>query len=64
MSYREMLNYLTLILVCQLAGELTTRATQVLVPGPVLGMILLFCFLMVRGSVPDELATVGDNLLR
>jgi len=59
-----MLNYLTLILVCQLAGELTTQALGAAVPGPVVGMVLLFLFLFMRGSVPDDLSAVGDTLLR
>ncbi|MEO0545700.1 MAG: CidA/LrgA family protein [Pseudomonadota bacterium] len=59
-----MLNYLTLILGCQLVGELTTQALQAPVPGPVVGMVLLFTFLMARGSVPNDLASVGDTLLR
>ncbi len=58
-----MLNYLTLILGCQLAGELAVRAAGVSVPGPVLGMVLLFCFLLARGSIPKHLATTADGLL-
>lgn len=58
-----MLNYLTLILVCQLAGELTVRAAGVSVPGPVLGMVLLFFFLLAKGSIPKDLATTADALL-
>lgn len=41
-----MLNYLTLILICQLAGELLVRGTGAPLPGPVVGMVLLFCFLV------------------
>jgi len=59
-----MLNYLTLILSCQLVGELTTQALQAPVPGPVVGMVILFMLLLVRGSVPPDLSTVGDTLLR
>lgn len=59
-----MLNYFTLILVCQLAGELAKQALLLPIPGPVLGMVFLFIFLTVRGSIPDDLALVGDNLLR
>lgn len=59
-----MLNYFTLILVCQLAGELATQALNMPVPGPVLGMVFLFSFLVMRGSIPDDLAGVADNLLR
>lgn len=58
-----MLNYLTLIFSCQLAGEFLISATGIPVPGPVVGMVLLFCFLLLRGSIPDDLAIVGDGLL-
>lgn len=58
-----MLNYLTLILCCQLAGELAVAATALPVPGPVCGMALLFAGLVIRGRLPDELAGVADALL-
>ena len=63
-----MLNYLTLIFACQLAGELLVTATGLPLPGPVSGMVLLFAFLVVRGrrsapGVPANLAAVGDGLL-
>ncbi len=58
-----MLNYLILILSCQLAGELTVRAAGISVPGPVVGMVLLFCILLVRGSIPKDLAATSDALL-
>jgi holin-like protein len=59
-----MLGYLTLILVCQLAGEFITGAMALPVPGPVLGMVFLFVFLMLRGHVPDGLDQTADGLLR
>lgn len=58
-----MLAYLTLIFSCQLAGELITRFLGIPVPGPVVGMVLLFAFLALRGSVPADLAKVADTLL-
>jgi len=59
-----MLNALTLILACQLAGELVSAWGKLPVPGPVIGMVLLFIFLMVRGGIPEAVATTGDALLR
>jgi holin-like protein len=59
-----MLGFLTLILLCQLLGELTVGALGVPVPGPVLGMVLLFLILAVRGSVPDGLEHTSNGLLR
>lgn len=59
-----MLNALTLLLVCQLAGELLVAALGIPVPGPVAGMAALFILLVVRGGIPDDLAIAGDGLLR
>lgn len=58
-----MIAYLTLILCCQLAGELIVVATAIPVPGPVLGMVILFVGLRIRNGVPDGLARVVDALL-
>ena len=58
-----MLEALTLILVCQLAGEVTTRAFGLPVPGPVLGMLLLLAWLWFKGGVSDEVGRTADALL-
>lgn len=58
-----MLNYLTLIFCCQLAGEFIIGATGLSIPGPVVGMVLLFCFLLFRGSIPEDLSSIADGLL-
>lgn len=58
-----MLEYLTLILACQLLGEFTVSAAGIPVPGPVVGMVLLFVFLLVKGAVPEQLASVSSGLL-
>ena len=58
-----MLDALTLILCCQLAGELLVTATGLPIPGPVCGMALMFAGLLVKGSIPDDLASVSDTLL-
>jgi putative effector of murein hydrolase LrgA (UPF0299 family) len=57
------LAWFTLILVCQLAGELFVTFFGLPFPGPVAGMALLFALLVVRGSVPDDLSRTGDMLL-
>ena len=59
-----MLFHLTLIFACQLAGEALTRAFHTPLPGPVIGMMLLFAYLALRGHVPNTLAQVGDTLLK
>ena len=58
-----MLLYLTLIFCCQLAGELFIAATGLPVPGPVVGMALLFTGLLLRGAIPAELGQVADALI-
>jgi len=52
-----MLEHLTPILVCQLAGEFAVSTAGVPFPGPVAGMILLFVFLLLEGGIPDELSS-------
>ena len=47
-----MLSWLTAILACQLAGELAVTAIGLPVPGPVCGMMLLFCGLLFKGGNP------------
>jgi holin-like protein len=58
-----MLAYLTLLLICQLVGEAIVLAVGLPVPGAVAGMALLFAGLMVRGALPEELATTSDALV-
>ena len=58
-----MLWWLTVILACQLAGELIVKAAGLPVPGPVGGMVILFCGLLIRRGIPDGLQKVGDALL-
>ena len=58
-----MLNALTMILCCQLAGELLVAATGLPVPGPVCGMVLMLAGLLVRGGIPAEIASTADTLL-
>ncbi len=59
-----MLAFLTLILACQLVGELIVGALTLPVPGPVIGMALLFILLMIRGEVPKALDETANGLLR
>lgn len=54
---------LTLLLVCQLAGESLSRLLQLPVPGPVLGMILLLLLLMVRRRTLALIEPTADALL-
>lgn len=59
-----MLENLTIILLCQLIGEVITRMGKLPIPGPVLGMVILFGGLMIRNKMPQELESVGGFLLR
>ncbi len=58
-----MLEYFTLILVCQLIGEFAVTTMDIPFPGPVVGMALLFVFLLLRGKVPEQLGHVASALL-
>ena len=58
-----MLEYFTLILICQLIGEFVVTTTNVPFPGPVVGMVLLFVFLLFKGKVPEQLSNVSNALL-
>ena len=58
-----MLEYLTLILACQLLGEFAVGSAGLPLPGPVAGMILLFVFLSIRGEIPEPLGKVAAGLL-
>lgn len=60
-----MIKGLTWLVVCQAVGEVLVRLTHVPVPGPIVGMVLLFGLLQWRE--PDEGAGVlraADGLLR
>ncbi len=59
-----MLSALTQLLIFQLAGEVIARGLNLPLPGPVLGMLLLFLALAVRGGVGHELQTTSQNLLQ
>jgi holin-like protein len=58
-----MLESLTLLLVCQLIGEAVVRYLALPVPGPVVGMVLMFGLLVVRGKVPEDLTKTTGTLL-
>ena len=59
-----MLESITLLLVFQLVGEVITLTTGLPVPGPVIGMGLLFAALAIRGHVNDGMRQTAQNLLQ
>ena len=58
-----MLAALTLLLVCQTVGEILVQLSGLPVPGPVMGMLLLFLLLLARGEAPDWLRNTAQALL-
>ncbi|RAU20912.1 CidA/LrgA family protein [Paramagnetospirillum kuznetsovii] len=50
-----MLGSLTILLLCQLAGEVVVRLLGLPLPGPVVGMVILFLGLVIRGRVPTTM---------
>ena len=59
-----MIHALTLILACQLAGELVARLSGLPVPGPVLGMALLFGLMLALPRVAATVQPTGEGILR
>lgn len=60
---------LTLLLGCQLAGEVIVATVRqffpvVAFPGPVVGMLLMFLYLMWRGGPDRNLEATGLTILR
>jgi holin-like protein len=59
-----MLNAITLLLLFQLIGETIARLGGLPLPGPVIGMALLFLTLTLRGNLPDSLRVTAGWLLQ
>lgn len=57
------LPFLALLLTCQLIGEVLVLWTGLPVPGPVVGMLLPFIGLVLRGGVPEGLGNTSEGLL-
>ena len=58
-----MLAALTVLLVYQLIGEVLVQLLRLPVPGPVVGMLLLFVTLLMRGEAPGSLRDTANGLL-
>ena len=58
-----MLEALTLILLCQLVGEVCVLFTGLPVPGPVIGMLLLLAWFFLRRELPESVGRTADTLL-
>ncbi len=58
-----MIAAMTLLLACQLAGEIAARGLGIPVPGPVLGMALLFVVLLLRRTLAPVSPEIGATPL-
>lgn len=59
-----MINGLMWLIGCQLVGEVVVRALDVPVPGPIVGMVVLFVLLRLRRSGDDAtVVRAADGLL-
>ncbi len=59
----KFINGLTILLIYQLAGEITVLLLRIPLPGPVLGMIMLFLTLVVRRRSAQSLELASNSLL-
>jgi holin-like protein len=59
-----MLPALAALLLCQLAGEAAVRALDLPVPGPVVGMVILFALLIAKVPLPAMMQDTADGILR
>lgn len=58
-----MIGAVAVLLLMQLIGTLVVQFTHVPLPGPVVGMLLLFLYLLWRGSAPRALADTARPIL-
>lgn len=58
-----MIAALTILLACQLAGEVFVRLIALPVPGPVMGLVFLLIGMAVRGTIPKDLRETANGLL-
>ena len=59
-----MLHALAAFLLAQLAGEAVVHVTSLPLPGPVVGMALVFALLAARTRLPTALEETADGILR
>jgi holin-like protein len=59
-----LISALSTLLVFQLAGEVLARSLNLPIPGPVIGMLMLFVALVLRGGPGKDLQTTSQNLLQ
>jgi holin-like protein len=60
---QPLIRHLTVILLFQLIGETIVRGLNILAPGPVIGMVLFLCLLVLRPKYAQEIRTTATGLL-
>ena len=63
MHATNMIRGLAILLIFQSIGEVVTKFIHGVLPGPVIGMILLLAFLVVRKKIAASIAIAADGLL-
>lgn len=58
-----MIGSIAALLILQLVGTIVIRLTGIPLPGPVVGMLLLFLYLLWRGTTPQPLEATTRGLL-
>lgn len=59
-----MIDTFATLLIFQIIGETASHALSLPIPGPVIGMVLLFIFLIVKEGASEKLAPTSQGLLR
>jgi putative effector of murein hydrolase LrgA (UPF0299 family) len=59
-----LLRGLSWLVLCQLLGTALNVLLLPMLPGPIIGMLLLFAFLLLRGEVGEPLHVAASSLLR
>ncbi len=58
-----MLGFFVVVLALLLVGEITAQALMPIIPGPLVGMVLLLAILAVRGGVPTSFEAPATALI-
>ena len=59
-----LLRGLSWLVLCQLLGTVLNVLLLPMLPGPIIGMLLLFAFRMLRGEVGEPLSVASSSLLK
>src|SRR5262249_56342030 len=57
------LNTIAVVLLLYLVGEAIVRILMIPIPGSIIGLVVLFLYLLRRGRVSPALTSVGDPVL-